>query len=96
MAMKSKPPNTGSRTNNHGYASRIPIVHGVGKVLSVALLQIASVAGAPLAELSHKHLPSAFKRVEEPDAEDPSLWLYLGIAAVLVLLGGAFAGLTIA
>ncbi|RMZ87832.1 hypothetical protein DV736_g4938, partial [Chaetothyriales sp. CBS 134916] len=29
-------------------------------------------------------------------ASDPSLWLYLGTAAVLVLLGGAFAGLTIA
>ncbi|RMD43429.1 hypothetical protein DV735_g1785, partial [Chaetothyriales sp. CBS 134920] len=31
-----------------------------------------------------------------PDLDDASLWLYLGIAAVLVLLGGAFAGLTIA
>ena len=28
--------------------------------------------------------------------EDPSLWLYLGIATALVLSGGAFAGLTIA
>jgi len=29
-------------------------------------------------------------------ADDPSLWAYLGVAAALVLLGGAFAGLTIA
>ena len=28
--------------------------------------------------------------------DDPNLWVYLGIAVVLVLLGGAFAGLTIA
>ncbi|TVY48353.1 Protein MAM3 [Lachnellula cervina] len=30
------------------------------------------------------------------DAEDASLWIYLGVAMVLVLLGGLFAGLTIA
>lgn len=95
--MKSKPPVTGGQTKNQGYASaRLPIVHGIGKVLSVGLLQIASVAAAPLADLSHKHLPTVFKQAEEPDADDPSLWLYLGIAAILVLLGGAFAGLTIA
>ncbi|ORY10949.1 hypothetical protein BCR34DRAFT_484856 [Clohesyomyces aquaticus] len=29
-------------------------------------------------------------------ADDPSLWVYLGTAVALVLLGGAFAGLTIA
>jgi hypothetical protein len=28
--------------------------------------------------------------------EDPSLWIYLAVAVLLVLLGGAFAGLTIA
>ena len=36
---------------------------------------------------------------EEPKpmpADDASLWVYLSIAAALVLLGGAFAGLTIA
>lgn len=30
------------------------------------------------------------------DVEDPNLWAYLGVAVALVLLGGAFAGLTIA
>lgn len=30
------------------------------------------------------------------DPEDASLWAYLGTAVALVLLGGAFAGLTIA
>ncbi|KAJ5225708.1 hypothetical protein N7468_006933 [Penicillium chermesinum] len=32
----------------------------------------------------------------DPHESDPSLWLYLGISAALVLSGGAFAGLTIA
>ena len=96
MAMEANPSSAARRTSSHGYASRIPIVHGLGKIVSVGLLQIASVAAAPIAELSHKHLPSVFKPVDEPEAEDVSLWLYLGIAAILVLLGGAFAGLTIA
>lgn len=30
------------------------------------------------------------------DPDNPDLWIYLGIAVFLVLLGGAFAGLTIA
>lgn len=30
------------------------------------------------------------------DADDPNLWVYLSVALALVLLGGAFAGLTIA
>ena len=38
-----------------------------------------------------------FAEPEEPKtAEDPGLWIYLAIAIFLVLLGGAFAGLTIA
>lgn len=30
------------------------------------------------------------------DPDDPDLWIYLSVAIALVLLGGAFAGLTIA
>lgn len=33
---------------------------------------------------------------EGASPDDPSLWLYLSIAMALVLLGGVFAGLTIA
>ena len=36
------------------------------------------------------------KEGEGKPTEDPSLWAYLGTAVALVLLGGAFAGLTIA
>jgi len=31
-----------------------------------------------------------------PPADDPGFWAYLGVASALVLLGGAFSGLTIA
>lgn len=39
---------------------------------------------------------SRFEEDEGASPDDPQLWLYLGIALVLVLLGGVFAGLTIA
>ena len=38
----------------------------------------------------------AFEEDEGKEPEDPTLWIYLSVALVLVLLGGAFAGLTIA
>jgi metal transporter CNNM len=84
--MKSKPPIVGSRSNQrnrHGSTRIITLVFGV-------LAQVARTVAAPLKELSRPHTH------EDPDPEDANLWLYLGVAAVLVLLGGAFAGLTIA
>lgn len=43
-------------------------------------------------------LPLSSKITEEEGAppDDPKLWIYLSIALALVLLGGIFAGLTIA
>ena len=79
------------RTNHNGYIANRPAILGLAKVLGLGLTQITSVAAAPIAELlGHEH------NHDTPDADDASLWLYLGFAAVLVLLGGAFAGLTIA
>lgn len=67
-------------------------VSGMAKVLLMGMCQIASVSAAPV-----KQYFGIFKEEKTPkDAEDPSLWIYLSIAMVLVLLGGAFAGLTIA
>lgn len=45
-----------------------------------------------------KALPfvSVLKEDEGKPADDPQLWAFLGTAVALVLLGGAFAGLTIA
>ncbi|KAI9048812.1 hypothetical protein LZ554_007643 [Drepanopeziza brunnea f. sp. 'monogermtubi'] len=76
----------------HGNA-RPPAVQGVAKILLLVLAQISHASAAPL-----KQFLGLAKKNEEPagDAEDPNMWLYLAVAAVLVLLGGAFAGLTIA
>lgn len=84
--MKSKAPIVSSRTHTrNGYSSS----HKVITLVFGALVQAARTVAAPLRELKeHIH--------DDPDPEDVNLWLYLGLAGVLVLLGGAFAGLTIA
>jgi len=74
---------------------------GVGKPSTLAapllarlcffvLLQAGRIAGSPIGIWKEKDedLPK--------DPKDASLWAYLGVAVALVLLGGAFAGLTIA
>jgi metal transporter CNNM len=82
-----------SRTAHNGYAINRPAILGFAKLLVLTLYQVCQVSAAPLSEFvglatDGNDLPK--------DAEDPSLWLYLAVAAILVLLGGAFAGLTIA
>lgn len=52
---------------------------------------VPTICAAPLLHSSLKILED-----EEPQAEDPAArWIYLITAMILVLLGGAFAGLTI-
>lgn len=65
----------------------------LAKFLLIALSQFPLTTAAPI--LSPVFLSS---RDTEPlkEPSDPSLWLYLGFSAALVLSGGAFAGLTIA
>jgi metal transporter CNNM len=88
--MNSKSTSPVARINNNGYAARRPATQGISKLLFLGLAQISHVAAAPL----KRYLGLLEKETKDP--EDPSLWLYLTIAATLVLLGGAFAGLTIA
>ena len=84
--MRSKPRIVRNRTNtSNGYPSSRIIMLAFG-----VLVQVVETVAAPLRTSSHPHVH------EDPDLDDTSLWLYLGIAALLVLLGGAFAGLTIA
>jgi len=93
VAMSSKPPIAVGRSSYNGLNARRPAVQGVSKLLFLVLAQISHVAAAPLKDyLGH----SKKAHVKYHAEEDPSLWLYLAVAAVLVLLGGAFAGLTIA
>ncbi|KAJ5959674.1 uncharacterized protein N7479_006824 [Penicillium vulpinum] len=74
------------------FAAR-PLMLSLAKLLLVAVLQVPFTTAAPL--FSPLFLSS---RDTEPGKEpsDPSLWIYLGFSAALVLSGGAFAGLTIA
>jgi metal transporter CNNM len=75
------------------YLGHRPIVLGLSKILFLSLGKAPIVQAAPLFLQS---IFSATEDVDPKDPHDPSLWLYLTVAAILVLLGGAFAGLTIA
>jgi metal transporter CNNM len=80
-------------THSTRYLARRPAILGLAKVLLLAIAQLPFVRAAPL------HAPLflfASDKDEGKPPDDPSLWLYLSVAAFLVLLGGAFAGLTIA
>lgn len=58
------------------------------------LLPFASAAPLGIFERNRLHL---LEDAETPiSAGDPNLWIYLAVAVALVLLGGVFAGLTIA
>jgi len=62
-------------------------------------LLLLTISSMPLLHASPLGLFSRRTHVLEEDpmpSNDPSLWIYLLIAIALVLLGGAFAGLTIA
>ncbi|KAJ5522805.1 hypothetical protein N7513_013378 [Penicillium frequentans] len=66
------------------------LVLGLAKCLFLTFFHLPLTTAAPVFSTSLSH--------DEPPKEpnDPSLWLYLGFSAALVLSGGAFAGLTIA
>lgn len=73
--------------------------NGLARVRPIALLS----AGLLLSAVGHaaplrKHIPVAVLADEDlpKDPADASLWIYLSVAVALVLLGGVFAGLTIA
>jgi len=76
---------------NNSYGSNRAGTSALTKSLYLGICKLSAVSAAPLMQLvgieSQKNLEGA---------DDPSLWLYLSIAVLLVLLGGVFAGLTIA
>ncbi|OBT66919.1 hypothetical protein VE03_04194 [Pseudogymnoascus sp. 23342-1-I1] len=82
-------PSHNSRYNVSPGGAR-PAVVGLAKVLFLAASQMSVAGAAPLTSWikGHEDLPKS------PD--DPDLWLYLTVAMILVISGGAFAGLTIA
>ncbi|KAI6857248.1 DUF21-domain-containing protein, partial [Hortaea werneckii] len=70
-----------------------PAVLGLARL---CLIPLASAA--PLGIFSRDGSAKILEGDEDlpKDPGDPSLWIYVGVAIALVLLGGAFAGLTIA
>jgi metal transporter CNNM len=74
------------------FASLRTAVLGLVRVLPLPL-----ASAAPLGLWPEKHVGTAGHSHDAPEGfDDPNLWIYLSIAVFLVLLGGAFAGLTIA
>lgn len=70
-----------------------PMVLGLARLIVLTCSQLPLAAGAPALST---YLLASSESDPPKEATDPSLWLYLGISAALVLSGGAFAGLTIA
>lgn len=79
-------------THTNRYLAQRPMVLGLAKILFLGLSQLPLIQAAPY----HVAHIWAQEEADPMPAGDPNLWLYLGISAFLVLLGGAFAGLTIA
>ena len=75
-------------------ASRRTIL-SVAKLLFLALSNVPLIRGAPT-KLLQTFVEGVQDEPEPLPADDASLWVYLSVAVGLVLLGGAFAGLTIA
>ncbi|KAL9115312.1 MAG: hypothetical protein Q9187_007311 [Circinaria calcarea] len=69
-------------------------------ILSIAKLLLCGIANIPLLRAAPTRFPPFTTFAGgDPDplpAKSPTLWIYLSVAVALVLLGGAFAGLTIA
>lgn len=76
-----------------GFAAVRPAVLGLARI---CLIPLASAA--PLGVFSRDGSAKVLEGDEDlpKDPGDPSLWIYISVAMALVLLGGAFAGLTIA
>lgn len=92
---------TYSKTFSYNGQSRPSISNGLARysALSITKLVVLGVANLPLLRAAPAYLSPYIKTTtEEPPLtpNGPALWIYLSVAIVLVLLGGAFAGLTIA
>lgn len=69
-----------------------------GATASLGNVLVLGLMNLPLLRALALPLSSNVKATEEEGAspDDPALWIYLSVAMALVLLGGIFAGLTIA
>lgn len=83
---------THGKYSSHGYLTARPLVLFLAKAFFLALPQHAAALPVPW-------VLTAIAAEDEKlplDSRNPTLWIYMIVAVALVLLGGAFAGLTIA
>lgn len=91
--MSTKPPIQAAGTRGtHGFTTGRHLLLSMAKLVMLGFLPLLRAAPQLRAPLN------AFAEDEEPpmSPDKPTLWIYLAVAVALVLLGGAFAGLTIA
>lgn len=74
-------------SSSNGVLRARPFALGISKILSMSLWSV--VSAAPISFFGHHH-------DDEDEEQGSSLWVLYAASLVLVLLGGAFAGLTIA
>lgn len=82
------------RQTLNGFGASRPIVMSAVKLLLFGIAGLPMMRAAPT-----RHAPfTTMADGEEPPMSPagPTLWIYMAVAVALVLLGGAFAGLTIA
>ncbi|ERS96531.1 CBS domain containing protein [Sporothrix schenckii 1099-18] len=85
----------------NGFGTARTLVRGLSRIIFTSL-PAGTVSAAPLSasdavsKRSAAFWPSQHLDEDDPDASGASLWVLYVASAVLVLLGGAFAGLTIA
>ena len=85
---KSSPASITSAT----YPSSRLALFSIARLLFGGLLNLPFIAAAP----TRSDSVSTLERLQPLPPRSPTLWIYLAVAVGLVLLGGAFAGLTIA
>lgn len=83
-------------TPANAFASLRPAVLLLARTCLVPLASAAPLTSSLWTRRSHDLYAFEGDDDAPKDASDPDLYLYLGIAILLVLLGGVFAGLTIA
>lgn len=85
----------GAGRNSNGFGSARTVVLGLVRII-FASLPVTSVSANPI-PYSRRGVSASLEREDGGDREPKSdLWVLYLVSAVLVLLGGAFAGLTIA
>ncbi|KAF6228168.1 hypothetical protein HO133_007898 [Letharia lupina] len=88
----NQPPQASGPRVTHGYTAARPLFLSLAKLFMLGFLPLLRAAPQRRGPFT------VFAEDEEPpmSPDKPTLWIYLAVAIALVLLGGAFAGLTIA